>query len=188
MAAVVLCGCQQAREPGVEDLGESQQNAKAGGTESQPADDTKVNLTLADRAEFATELAKHRGHYVLVDFWATWCGPCLEQLPHTTALARERDDDGLVVLTICMDDPDAAARIKQILSAHGAEATINLVSRIGGGSKGMEAFDIVGGAVPQYKLYDRDGNLWRTIALDPAADKQFTSDDVEAAVEQLLNQ
>jgi thiol-disulfide isomerase/thioredoxin len=184
MAAVLLCGCQRASEPGVGGLGES--NRSAGGFESQVDDQKAIDLTIADRSEFDGELAKHRGHAVLVDFWATWCGPCLEQLPHTTALARERRGDGLVVLTVCMDDPDAATRIKQMLAARGADATINFVSRIGGGSKGMEAFEIEGGAVPQYKLYDRDGKLWRTIALDPAAEKQFTAADVAAAVDELL--
>ena len=150
-----------------------------------PANDA-VELTSVDRAEYDAELAKLHGQVVLVDFWATWCGPCLEQLPHTTALADERRGDGLAVVTVSMDYPDDVARIAKMLASRGAAATTNLVSRYGGGSKGMEAFEIEGGAVPQYKLYDRTGKLRRTIALDPAAEEQFTSGDVTAAVAELL--
>ena len=50
----------------------------------------------------------------------------------------------------------------------------------------MEAFDIQGGALPHYKLYDRTGRLRHTFALDPTADRQFTLQEIDAAVEQLL--
>lgn len=50
----------------------------------------------------------------------------------------------------------------------------------------MDDFEIVGGALPHYKLYGRDGKLMRTFALDPSAEKQFTPEDIAAAVSAAL--
>jgi thiol-disulfide isomerase/thioredoxin len=56
------------------------------------------------------ELASTRGKVVVLDFWATWCDPCIKSLP---SLARLRDQLGAdgVVLTINLDDPAAARKV-----------------------------------------------------------------------------
>jgi thiol-disulfide isomerase/thioredoxin len=53
----------------------------------------------------ARSLADHRGKIVVIDFWATWCKPCLSALPSLEKLAREPDVE---VLTINLDDPARA--------------------------------------------------------------------------------
>jgi hypothetical protein len=47
-------------------------------------------------------------------------------------------------------------------------------------------FAIDGGALPHYKLYDRRGRLSRTFSTDPESDQQFSTDDIDAAVAELL--
>jgi peroxiredoxin/outer membrane lipoprotein-sorting protein len=44
-----------------------------------------------------------RGSVVLIDFWATWCGPCRRELPHVQKLYDEHKDDGLVVLAVSQE-------------------------------------------------------------------------------------
>jgi hypothetical protein len=76
-----------------------------------------------------------------------------------------------------------------VLASKGGEAQgTHYISRQGGSSASMDAFEITGGALPHYKLYDRSGKLRRTFALDPSAEKQFTHEDVSAAASELLSE
>lgn len=148
-----------------------------------------IELLAVDRAAFDALIAKQRGKVVLVDFWATWCAPCLKQLPHTAELAKEHADAGLVVVTVSVDEPEdeakAAKRVTELVS--NAPAT-HLRSSLGGGSAAMEAFEIGSGSAPHYKLYDREGKLRQVFENDPAAERPFTADDIDAAVEMLLDE
>jgi peroxiredoxin len=49
-------------------------------------------------------LAMYAGEYVLINFWATWCAPCIEELPDLNKLHDHFKDRGLRVLTIAVDD------------------------------------------------------------------------------------
>jgi len=53
------------------------------------------------------DIAQFRGQYVLIDFWATWCGPCIKSMPALKALHAKYHDKGLVVIGISKDQAPA---------------------------------------------------------------------------------
>lgn len=186
LPAIVGCGGKSGRDE-TPKRPQVVEEAKRGLTAEQIQDAVAtVTLTSVDRSAFDVTLAKLKGKVVLVDFWATWCLPCVEQLPHTLELGKRLADRGLVVITVSCDDPADADQVAKFLTTKQANEATNLISQFGGSSKSMEAFEITTGAVPFYQLYDRAGKLRQTFGINPSAKKQYAPADVDAAVENLL--
>ena len=55
------------------------------------------------------KLSNFRGKYVLIDFWASWCGPCRQENPNLVKLYQRFKDKGLVILGVSLDKPDGRA-------------------------------------------------------------------------------
>jgi thiol-disulfide isomerase/thioredoxin len=56
------------------------------------------------------DLKSYRGKIVLLDFWATWCAPCLVEMPALARWQQQYGPQGLAVIGVSMDDDDATAR------------------------------------------------------------------------------
>jgi thiol-disulfide isomerase/thioredoxin len=117
-----------------------------------------VPIQVVDLEEYNAVIGKHRGKVVLVDCWATWCGPCKEQFPHTVQLGRQHADRGLAVVSMSFNDPDQQPEVATFLEQQNAGFD-HLISKFGASVESFVKFEIEGSALPYYKLYDRSGKL-----------------------------
>ncbi len=69
-----------------------------------PAGEPAPDLRFTDLEGHEVALPSFRGHVVVMNFWATWCAPCLGELPSLDRLHRALSRDGLVVLAVSVDE------------------------------------------------------------------------------------
>ena len=75
--------------------------------------DSAAAYALPDLAGQTTTLAKWHGKIVLLNFWATWCAPCRQEMPMLAAWQRAHAADGVQVVGIAMEQPASAANFIQ---------------------------------------------------------------------------
>lgn len=123
--------------------------------EARPAD---FDFTLKDMQGDDVSFAEFEGKVVLLNFWATWCGPCKIEVPWFVEFADQYKDDGLVVLGVSIDDtPD---KIEEFAT----EYDVNYPMLVGlERDDFMESYGPIWG-VPMTFFIDRDGSLCRTHA------------------------
>lgn len=133
-----------------------------------------INQRLPDMKGGEMALADFKGKVVLVDFWASWCGPCRESFPWMNSVQEKYVTQGLVVVGINLDQQpkEAEAFLKQV------PANFTLLQD----SKAFlpEAYGLIG--MPSSYLLDREGRLRAThTGFHASRVKEY-----EASIQQLL--
>jgi thiol-disulfide isomerase/thioredoxin len=97
-------------------------------------------------------LDDHRGKVVLLDFWATWCPPCVKSLPVVHRVAQEFGEEDLVTFAVNRDDGrNREALVEAFLARHGIEGLdVALDDGTAAGTLGVRA-------LPTLVLIDREG-------------------------------
>jgi peroxiredoxin len=109
----------------------------------------RLDLTTLDGRRL--DLAAYRGRPVLLNFWATWCGPCVREFPLLRRTLDQRRSDGLVVLGVLVNDNAGSAR--EFVRDHGGTWPVGIDQ----GAKAAGAFKVVG--LPESVFVRRDGTL-----------------------------
>lgn len=78
--------------------------------------DTPPAINLPDQSGEQVDLNALRGKVVLVDFWASWCGPCKQEMPILEALHKKYEAQGLVIVGVNIDNQEK--KMANFLKAH----------------------------------------------------------------------
>lgn len=93
---------------------------RAGGLEPAPiAGHPAPEFTLKTIEGQTVSLSDFRGQPVIINFWATWCGPCRVEMPHLQAAYEAHQSDGLVVLGVNLTERDSPQAVPDFLAEFG---------------------------------------------------------------------
>ena len=87
-----------------------------------------AGFSLEDLQGKTHRLADYRGKWVLVNYWATWCPPCLDEIPELSSLYDAHHDKDLVVIGIAIDS-GSSKKIADFAQAHGISYPVVIGNR-----------------------------------------------------------
>ena len=136
-------------------------------------------FTLPDMEGQTRSLADYAGKVVLVNFWASWCGPCVHEMPELTRLHNDMADRPFEVIAINVGE--SKDRVKQFTESIHFEPTVLLDSL----SQSFESWSV--NILPTSYLIDSHGKLRYRAQGDPGWDQQPTFDVIENLLLEIAN-
>lgn len=140
-----------------------------------------VNVTPAGAATIKQAIESQRGHVVVVNFWATWCDPCVAEFPDLVKFSRDYAKQGVVVYAVSADmRKDIDTKVKPFLASK--HATFRQFLQVSTDPEDfINAFDPKWqGDLPRTFVYDKSGKLITELS-GAHTEKEFA-----AAVDPLL--
>ena len=117
----------------------------------------RVEFTARDANGEIRNINEWHGRIVFLNFWATWCPPCKEEIPHFIELQQEYGDQGLQFIGVAIDEHDA---VTEFVEAIGMNYPTMIVQQDGIELARRYGNDI--GALPYTVIIDRDGQISNT--------------------------
>ena len=116
-----------------------------------PSSGPAPGFQLAARDGSQVSLAGLKGEVVMINFWATWCGPCRQEMPHLEALYQRYSSLGFTLLGVNVEDDPKGAE------AWLAETPVSFPILFDSKNDVTKLYDVV--AMPSTVLVDRAGNI-----------------------------
>ena len=140
----------------------------------------RVTVERVTHEDVFDAIAARGARVTVVNFWATWCVPCIEEFPYFTRLGEAYADRGVEVMFVSADFPDEGAAVVDFLAEQGVTGTSFLKDETT--TPFVNAFhQDWSGALPATFIYDAEGDLatfW---------EGKTTYDDLEREVTAVLN-
>ncbi len=150
----------------------AQPKAEAESLTGKPAPD----FTLEGLDGKQQTLSKMKGSVVVLDFWATWCPPCRESLPHLDALKKELAPKGLKVFAVNIQEEKP--KVEEYIKKN------NLTFAVLLDAQGKVAMDYKANAIPQTVVVGKDGTVKKVfVGFGPDTEKNLRQ-TVEAAMKE----
>ena len=110
-------------------------------------------------------LAGLKGKVVMVEFWATWCGPCIQGIPHLNDLQAEFGPEGFQLVSLTNENRETVTGFQE-------KRKLEMNYIIGLGSATMADYNVQG--IPHALIIGRDGKMmWRGHPMDPECEAQI---------------
>ena len=142
-------------------------------SQAAPAQEKAGTFKALDGSTHA--LGELRGHASVVNFWATWCGPCKEEMPRLQRLADRYTAQGVTFVAISLDGPETQGKIRPLIAKRG----LRLPVWTGATEETLASLEL-GVLVPATLVLDAEGTVIGRIEGE-ARDK-----DVESRLDWLL--
>ena len=145
---------------------------------------TEVDLTLKDLSGVEQQLSAYRGRVVVLNFWATYCVPCLKEMPDLAAIQNHYAALGVQVIGAAADTAADKQKVLQFIKS----SKVNFPVWLGASAEDMQRFGL-GSALPGTVVIGRDGKIaakFRGIIKPAELKKQL--DSLLAAAEKESNQ
>ena len=118
---------------------------------AKPCEKPAPQFTLKDISGKPVSLSDFNGKVIILDFWATWCGPCVREIPAFIQLQQEYESKGLMVVGISLDDYRTIAHLPAFVRERGINYPI-----LYGSEQVVAAYGGIT-SIPTTFIIDRDG-------------------------------
>lgn len=158
--AFALVGCDTAPSPSAprnSNLPKDPSSPAAGNNQRRRANPAQAppgpaGWSLLDNRR--VRLADHAGKVVVLDFWATYCPPCIAEAPHLVALQRKYGKDGLVVVGLNVGGPEDRPKIPDFIQQTGVQYDLGIPDNVL-----VDSLMGTDDTIPQTFIFDRQGKL-----------------------------
>ena len=160
----------------VADFGPAEEDpaASAAGSPEKMKGEVAPDFSLDLLAGGKMQLAEQKGKVVVLDFWATWCGPCVRALPSIAEIAAAYKDKGVVVFAL--NQQEEADAVKKFIESKKLALTVAMDAK----GEAAKLYQVSG--IPQTVIIDKEGKVAAVhVGYSPGL-KEALSKEIEAAL------